>query len=159
MNTTISKDKITLLSKKGMKEIKREIVLLENDRQKVLKSIRELDKAQGRDDSLSRIEMLAELDIINSKIDDKKLVLSTSKLLPNKRSQFRVAIGSVVDLIDKHGHFFRFKIVDSIEADPSDGRISTLSPLGQNLIGKSLQDTVEWGSGSRLNSFQLVRIT
>ena len=159
MNTTISKDKITLLSKKGMKEIKREIVLLENDRQKVLKSIRELDKAQGRDDSLSRIEMLAELDIINSKIDDKKLVLSTSKLLPNKRSQFRVAIGSVVDLIDKHGHFFRFKIVDSIEADPSEGRISTLSPLGQNLIGKSLQDTVEWGSGSRLNSFQLVRIT
>jgi transcription elongation factor GreA len=159
MNTTISKDKITLLSKKGMKELKREIVLLENDKQKVLKSIRELDKTQGRDERLSRIEMLAELDIIDSKIDDKKLVLSTSKLLPKKRSQLSVAIGSVVDLIDKHGHFFRFKLVDSIEADPSDGRISTLSPLGQNLIGKSLQDTVEWGKGNRVNSFQLVRIT
>ena len=159
MNTTISKDKITLLSKKGMKELKREIVLLENDKQKVLKSIRELDKTQGRDERLSRIEMLAELDIIDSKIDDKKLVLSTSKLLPKKRSQLRVAIGSVVDLIDKHGHFFRFKLVDSVEADPSDGRISTLSPLGQNLIGKSLKDTVEWGNGNRVNSFQLVRIT
>jgi transcription elongation factor GreA len=159
MNTTISKDKITLLSKKGMKELKREIVLLENDKQKVLKSIRELDKTMGRDERLSRIEMLAELDIIDSKIEDKKLVLSTSKLLPKKRSQLRVAIGSVVDLIDKHGHFFRFKLVDSIEADPSDGRISTLSPLGQNLIGKSLKDTVEWGSGNRLSSFQLVRIT
>jgi transcription elongation factor GreA len=159
MNTTISKDKITLLSKKGMKELKREIVLLENDKQKVLKSIRELDKTQGRDERLSRIEMLAELDIIDSKIDDKKLVLSTSKLLPKKRSQLSVAIGSVVDLIDKHGHFFRFKLVDSIEADPSDGRISTLSPLGQNLIGKSLQDNVEWGKGNRVNSFQLVRIT
>ena len=142
-----------------MKELKREIVLLENDKQKVLKSIRELDKTQGRDERLSRIEMLAELDIIDSKIDDKKLVLSTSKLLPKKRSQLRVAIGSVVDLIDKHGHFFRFKLVDSVEADPSDGRISTLSPLGQNLIGKSLKDTVEWGNGNRVNSFQLVRIT
>lgn len=159
MNTTISKDKITLLSKKGMKELKKEIVLLENDKQKVLKSIRELDKTQGRDERLSRIERLAELDIIDSKIDDKKLVLSTSKLLPKKRSQLQVAIGSVVDLIDKHGHFFRFKLVDSIEADPSDGRISTLSPLGQNLIGKSLQDTVEWGKGNRINRFQLVRIT
>jgi transcription elongation factor GreA len=159
MNTTISKDKITLLSKKGMKEIKREIVQLENDRQKVLKSLRELDKTQGRDERLSRIEMVAELDIIESKIDDKKLILSTSKLLPRKRSQIRVAIGSVVDLIDKSGHFFRFKLVDSIEADPSDGRISTLSPLGQNLIGKSLKDTVEWGSGKKTNHFQLVRIT
>jgi transcription elongation factor GreA len=159
MNTTISKDKITLLSKKGMKELKKEIVLLENDKQKILKSLRELDKTQGRDERLIRIEMLAELDIIDSKIDDKKLVLSTAKLLPKKRSQLRVAIGSVVDLIDKHGHFFRFKLVNSIEADPSDGRISTLSPLGQNLIGKSLQDTVEWGNGIRINSFQLVRIT
>ncbi|MCX6728690.1 MAG: GreA/GreB family elongation factor [Candidatus Saccharibacteria bacterium] len=159
MNTTISKDKITFLSKKGIKELKKEIILLENDKQKVLKSLRELDKTQGRDERLSRIEMLAELDIIDSKIDDKKLILSTSKLLPKKRSQLRVAIGSVVDLIDKRGHLFQFKIVDSIEADPSDGRISTLSPLGQNLIGKSLKDTVEWGNGKRINRFKLVRIT
>jgi transcription elongation factor GreA len=159
MNTTISKEKITLLSKKGMKEIKREIVQLDNDKQKVLRSLRELDKTQGRDERLTRIEMLADLDIIESKIDDKKLILSTSKLLPKKRSQIRVAIGSVVDLIDKRGHFFRFKLVDSVEADPSDGRISTLSPLGQNLIGKSLKDTVEWGNGKRTNHFQLVRIT
>ncbi len=159
MNTTISKDKITLLTKKGMKEFKREIVQLENDKQRVLKSLRDLDKTMGRDERLSRIELLAELDIIDSKIDDKKLVLSTSKLLPKKRSQIRVAIGSVVDLIDRHGHFFRFKLVDSVEADPSDGRISTLSPLGKNLIGKSIKDTVEWGNGKRINQFQLVRIT
>jgi transcription elongation factor GreA len=159
MNTTISKDKITFLSKKGIKELKKEISQLENDKQKILRSLRELDKTQGRDERLSRIEMLAELDIIDSKIDDKKLVLSTSKLIPKKRSQLSVAIGSVVDLIDKHGHFFRFTIVDSVEADPSDGRISTLSPLGQNLIGKSLSDTVEWGRNNMVNSYKLVRIT
>ena len=90
----------------------------------------------GRDERLSRIEALADLDIIESKLDDKKMILSTSKLLPTKRTHFQVAIGSVVDLIDRRGHFFRFKIVNSVEADPSDGRISTLSPLGQNLLGK-----------------------
>lgn len=142
-----------------MKELKKGLFQLENDKQKILRSLRALDKTQGRDERLSRVEMLAELDIIDSKIADKQLILSTSKLLPKKRSQLRVAIGSVVDLIDKHGHFFRFTIVDSIEANPSDGRISTLSPLGQNLIGKSLRDTVEWGRGSRINSYRLVRIT
>ena len=48
MNTTISKDKITLLTKKGMKEFKREIVQLENDKQRVLKSLRDLDKTIDR---------------------------------------------------------------------------------------------------------------
>lgn len=142
-----------------MKELKKDIKQLENDKQGVLQSLRELDKTLGRDERLNRIEMLAELDIIESKIDDKKLILSTSRLLPTKRTHLQVVIGSVVDLIDKHGHFFRFTIVNSVEADPSDGRISTLSPLGQNLIGKTLSDTVEWGSSKGKNSFQLVRIT
>ena len=159
MNTTISKDKITLLSKKGMKELKKNIIQLENDKQNVLQSLRELDKTMGRDERLSRIEALADLDIIESKLDDKKMILSTSKLLPTKRTHFQVAIGSVVDLIDRRGHFFRFKIVNSVEADPSDGRISTLSPLGQNLLGKTVKDTVRWGSGNTTNYYQLVRIT
>lgn len=142
-----------------MKELKKDIIQLENDKQKVLQSLRELDKTLGRDERLSRIEMLAELDIIESKIDDEKLILSTSRLLPTRRTHLQVVIGSVVDLIDKHGHFFRFTIVNSVEANPSDGRISTLSPLGQNLIGKTLSETVEWGSSKGINSFQLVRIT
>lgn len=158
MNTTITKDKITMLSKKGMKELKKSLIQLENDKQKVLKSLRESDKTLGREERFNRIEMLAELDIIESTIDDKKLILSTSQLIPKKRTHLQVAIGSVVDLIDKHGHFFRFTIVDSVEANPSDGRISTLSPLGQSLVGRTVQDIVQWGSGKGANYCQLVRI-
>jgi len=154
MNTTISEDKITLLSKKGMRELKKEIVQLENDKQKVLRSLHDLEKTFGHDERLNRIETLAELDIIESKLEDKRLILSTSKLLPKKRTQLRVAIGSVVDLIDKRGRFFRFTLVNSVEANPSDGRISTLSPLGKNLIGKTVKDTVKWGTGC----YQLLRI-
>jgi len=161
MHTTISREKITLLSKKGMKELKKNILQLENDKQKILQSIRELDKTLGHDERLSRIEMLADLDITESKLEDKKLILSTSRLIPTKRSHLQVMVGSVVDLIDKHGHFFRFTIVDSIEADPSDGRISTLSPLGRSLIGRTVRDIVEWGNGNseKTNYCQLVCIT
>jgi len=159
MKTTISQDKITLLSKKGIKELKKSIIQLENDKQGVLQSLHEIDRTQGRDERLNRIEMLADLDIIESQLDDKKLVLSNSRLLPTKRNQLQVAIGSVVDLIDKHGHFFRFTLVNSVEANPSDGRISTLSPLGQNLIGRTVRDVVEWGGDKNTNYCQLVRIT
>lgn len=157
MNTTIT-DKTILLSKKGMKELKKAIIQLEHDRQQELKSLRELDKTLDRDDRLSRIERLSNIESIESELTDKKLVLSIAKLLPTKRTRLQVAIGSVVDLIDKHGHLFRYTIVNSVEADPSDGRISTLSPLGQSLVGRTVRDIIEWGNGSKTNQFQLVRI-
>ncbi len=159
MNTTISRENVTLLSKKGMKEIKKEIVQLENDRQKILQSLREMDKTFGRDERFDRIETLESLDIVESKIEDKKLILSSSRLIPRKRTHLQVAIGSVVDLIDKRGRFFRFTLVNSVEADPSDGRISTLSPLGKNLIGKKTKDTIKWKYGGVVNCFRVVRIT
>lgn len=157
MNTTMT-DKTTLLSKKGMKEIKKEIIQLEHDRQKTLQSLREIDKTSGRDEHLSRIDKVYNLEVIEDELVDKKLILSTAKLLPSNRNRLQVAIGSVVDLIDKQGQLFRFKIVDSVEANPSDGRISTISPLGQNLIGKTIQDIIEWHNGLKTNRLLLVRI-
>lgn len=157
MNTTIT-EKTILLSKKGMKELKKAIIQLEHDRQKTLQQLRELDKTLGHDERLDRIEKLAILESIETEIDDKKLALANAKLLPSKRTRLQVAIGSVVDLIDKHGHMFRYTIVDSIEANPSDGRISTASPLGQSLIGRTVRDIVEWRNGNYFNRFQLVRI-
>ncbi len=158
MNTTIT-EKITLLSKKGMKELKKAIHQLEHDRKKAIQSLRELDKSLGHDERLDRVEKLASLESIESELDDKKMILSSSKLIPNKRTRLQVAIGSVVDLIDKHGHLFRYTIVDSIEANPSDGRISTASPLGRNLIGRTVKDIIMWGNGKRYNQYQLIRIS
>ncbi len=155
MNTTLI-DKTILLSKKGMKELKKKIAQLSHDRSRTLQTLRELDKSFGHEERLERIEKLSVLEGIESELADKKMILENAQILPTERTRLQVAIGSVVDLIDKHGHLFRYTIVDSIEADPSDGRISTLSPLGKNLIGKTVTETVKWGSGN--NWFKLVRI-
>jgi transcription elongation GreA/GreB family factor len=64
----------------------------------------------------------------------------------------------VVDLIDQQGRLFRYTLVDSIEANPSDGRISVVSPLGSHLVGKTVQDIVEWSTGKSDNTLRLVRI-
>lgn len=157
MNTTVT-DKTILLSKKGMKELKKAVIQLEHEWQKTLQSLRELDKTLGHDERLERIEKLAALESIEAELDDKKLLLASAKLLPAKRTRLQVAIGSVVDLIDKHGHLFRYTIVDSIEANPSDGRISTASPLGQSLIGRTVRDIIELKNGKYFNQLQLVRI-
>lgn len=156
MNTVT--EKITLLSKKGMKELKRAISQLGHDRQKILRELHDQDKENDRDEKLERIDLVFRLEGIEAEIADKKLVLSTAKLMPSGRDRLRVTIGSIVDLVDTQGRLFRYKIVDSIEANPSDGRISYLSPLGKNLLNKTIRDIVEWGNGLRQNQLQLIRI-
>ena len=107
---------------------------------------------------MARIERLASLEAIEAEIADKKTIITTAKLLPTRHSRLRVAIGSVVELIDKSGHQFKYTLVDSIEANPSDGRISTASPLGSSLLGRTVQDIILWGNGQKLHQLQLVRI-
>lgn len=154
MNTT----ETIFLSKKGMKELKKQIARLERDRQEALQSLREIDRAEGHDERLERAEKLAHIEVIESELVDKKQALANAKQLPRKRDTLSVAIGSIVDLLDTSGRIVRYRIVDSLEADPSDGRISVKSPLGQRLLGKQIQDIVEWSNGLHTSRFRLVSI-
>lgn len=155
MNTTTT----VYLSKQGMKELRKRVRHLEHNLASATNELRELDKTEKRDERLALIEKLAELEAIETELNEKKQLLSEAKLLPRKRDALKVALGSVVELIDQQGRLMRYTIVDSIEANPSDGRISILSPLGQSLIGKTAQQTIEWTTKHlQTNRLQLVRI-
>ncbi len=147
------------LSRKGMKELKKEVSRLERDRQEAIVMLHELDRIDNHEERLKRSERLAQLEILESELADKKLTLEGAKLLPRRRDALKVAIGSVVDLLDTNGRIIRYTIVESIEANPSDGRISTKSPLGRNLLGKQIQEIVVWSVGAHTNRLQLIVIT
>lgn len=154
MNTTT-----IYLSKQGIKELRKRISQLERDQAKVIIELRELDKSDKRDERMTLIERLATLETIESDLQESKQLLSEAKQLPRKRDAIRVALGSVVELVDQQGRLMRYTLVNSIEANPSDGRISIVSPLGQSLIGKTVQQTVEWTTKRfQTNRLQLIRI-
>lgn len=163
MNTTTtmkqSEQKNILLSKKGMKELRKAIVQLEHDLQAIRRNLRESDKTSSHDDRYERNERLLRLEALETELAEKQQILSKAKLIPSKRARMKVAIGSVVHLIDEQGRLIRYTLVESIEANPSDGRISAASPLGSTLIGKTVQDMIEWGNGLHRTSLQLVKIT
>lgn len=148
----------TLLSKKGMKELKKSIARLERRQAQAIANLHDLDKIDTHEQRLARVERLAQLEIIESELADKQMILRRSKLFPRKRDALKVALGSVVELIDRQGRMVRYTIVDSIEANPSDGRISIQSPLGQTLLGKTIRETIQWGSDVRTRQMQLVAI-
>jgi transcription elongation factor GreA len=151
--------KTLYLSKKGMKELKKSIAQLERDLQKSRLDLRELDKSTAREERMIYSEKIGQLEIIESDLLEKGTQIPHVKLLPRKRDAMKVALGSVVDLIDSTGRLVRYQIVDSLEANPSDGRISADSPLGQTLVGRTIKDTIEWGRGLKTQQFKLVAIS
>lgn len=154
MNT----EKTFYLSKKGIKELKKVISRLERDQKKIIHELRDLDHIDTHDERLARIEKLARLDIVESQLAERRQLLASAKQFPRKRDALVVAMGSVVDMIDTSGRMISYTIVDTIEANPSDGRISVKSPLGKNLLGKTINDTIQWGAGLKAKKVQLVRI-
>lgn len=159
MQTADIKQSTILLSKKGMKELKKAVSKLERQQKQIIADLRDLDKTDGHDQRLARIEKLAELETVESQLMDKQTYLANAKLFPRKRDAIRVAIGSVVELIDANGRILQYQLVDSIEANPSDGRISANSPLGQTLLGRTIKETIEWGNKLHPSQFTLVRIS
>lgn len=154
----MNSQKTIYLSKKGMKELKKAVSRLEHEIKDAHIKLRDIDKTDGHDERFARSEMMATIEVLESELDEKRRTLAQAKLFPRKRDAIKVAIGSVVDLIDTNGRLIRYTIVESIEADPSDGRISIKSPLGQNLVGKQIHDVVEWSTGLRTNRLRLVGI-
>ncbi len=157
MNTTMTTEAI-YLSKKGMKELKKAIEQLERDRHQVIMDLHEQDKIDNHDERLARIEKLAQLDAIDTELSTKQDLLAKAQPYPKTNSRY-VNIGSVVEMITGNGRKVVYTIVDSIEADPSDGRISAKSPLGQSLLGKTISDTINWSAGRMKTTFHLTRIS
>ena len=82
-----------------------------------------------------------------------------AKPLPRKRDRLKIAIGSVVDLVDQQGKIFRYTLVHSLEANPLDGRISVDSPLGKSLLNHKKSETVSWKNGLTTKQLQVVKIS
>ncbi len=154
----IDSHKTIYLSKKGMKELKKRMARLERDHKEAIARLKEIEKTDGHEERLARATQFAIIDIIESELADTKMILKDAVLTARKRDALKVAIGSVVDLIDTHGRIVRYRLVESIEANPSDGRISIKSPLGKNLLGKQIRDIVEWTATLGTKRLQLVAI-
>ena len=71
-----------------------------------------------------------------------------------------VAYGSIVVLVDlDRDEEVTYKLVTSEESDPDKGQISTLSPIGQGLMGKEEGDEVKIKTPQGWRSFEIKRLT
>jgi transcription elongation factor GreA len=71
----------------------------------------------------------------------------------------RVAYGSTVTLFDlEKEEKVTYKLLSSEESDPENGTISTVSPIGQALMGKEEGDEVKVKTPTGMRSFEISRL-
>jgi Transcription elongation factor len=146
---------VTYLSKSGMRKLKLQISKLERDVKRLAHELRNLGKSAKKEDCFEKIELLSQLTAVKSDLAEKRSCLKKAKLLVKNGKSGKVSLGSFVELLDRTtGRIFKFTVVESIETDPSNGKISVDSPLGRNLIGKQVRDVVNWVVG--VNSMQML---
>jgi transcription elongation factor GreA len=137
--------KDVILTPEGLENLKKEIEHLSTTkRREVAERIKEarefgdISENSEYDDAKNEQAMLeARIAQLEDKLRSAQ-VIDASELDTNV-----VRVGSLVSGEDEKGKSFRYTIVGSTEADPTNGRLSNESPVGKALVGRKRGDTVK----------------
>ena len=136
VNLTREGEKKLRLELKELKEVKRPIVL------------ESLQEARRKGDLSENAEYDAakeEKAFLESRIQQVETMIRTARIVDNLSIDTDKAyIGARVELVDLDSDDpLHYILVDEIEADFAQRKISTKSPIGQALLGKGVDDEVE----------------
>ena len=131
------------LTKEGLRKLREEY--------EKLKKIK-LEKQKGEsptflhseDLNLEYVAFKEDMSFLEARLNELEHVLKNYQLisLPPKEKQDTVQIGATVTLEEKDGSLNEFMIVGTMEANPSEGKISWRCPVGKALLGKKVGDEV-----------------
>lgn len=99
-----------------------------------------------------------EQSLVEGRILTVEAILNSAQIIDNDGGNDMVTVGSRVTVQEEGYEPETFHIVGSPEADPSQGRISNESPLGQALLGKAVDETVEFSTPGGVASFTILAI-
>ncbi|KXK02859.1 MAG: GreA/GreB family elongation factor [Acidobacteria bacterium OLB17] len=149
-----------------MEEIKKKLQaeLDELEQELHFKLPKEIQKAREFGDLRENAEYKAAMErqsIVQARIAQIRQRMSEVESIDlSKIPQDRVAYGSLVVLFDlDKEEKISYKLVTSEESDPDNGCISTLSPIGQALMGREEGDEVKVKTPTGWRNFEISRLT
>lgn len=131
-----------IVTKTGFKKLNDQMDLLRERRAKLIIDLEEarLDGDLAENSAYHQIrETVA---IVDQQIDELIEKLSNVDIADDNGGGNVVNIGSKI-VVDVSGEKKELEIVGNGESDPLAGRISCESPIGSNLMGKKMGDTIE----------------
>jgi transcription elongation factor GreA len=133
-----------LLTAQGLEKIQRELSNLKERRKQVAERIRNAREYGDLAENSEYEDAKNEQSFVEGRILELEGMLKRSKLVARNgaNASDKVEMGSTV-VLKWDGQILEYTIVSSSESDPSAGKISSESPIGYSLLGKTKGETVE----------------
>lgn len=150
--------KQTILTQEGFNRLQQELADLKEKQARLISEIEEVAQPdESGEDSLAT-QLKEELELVINKIEKIEIALETAKVINGKGAKGKISIGSRVKIKISGNSTKIFDIVSDLESDPSQNKISDTSPLGQALLGKKVNDTVNVEAPVGKISYKIVEI-
>lgn len=151
------------LTPEGYEQLQKELNFLSTTRRvEIADRIRE-SKGHGEfaEDNTELEEAKKEQGIVEGRIMELKAILATAEVLSPEDVPLRtVGIGSLVTLRNKRNKAeFTILLVNSVEADPDNDKISSASPLGAALLGAKKGDVVRVEAPGGTTSYEVLKVS
>jgi transcription elongation factor GreA len=147
------------LTQSGVDELKQERDGLISQRSGIAERIKEARELGDLSENAEYQSAREEQDRLEARISELEHILQNVQVIKIAKSNGKVRLGSAVKLESDSGKAEQFQIVGTIEADPLNGKISDESPIGQALIGKEKDDTVEIKLGKQVTKYKVVEVS
>lgn len=133
------------LTLEGLEELKAELKELKEV--KLPKVIARVASAREQGDLSENADYHSakeEQNFVETRISEIEDIISRAEVVKDGKDKSKISIGSRVELSmqGKAGKTFTYEIVGEFEADPEEGKISSVSPLGKALLGKKKGESV-----------------
>ena len=131
------------VTKKGLEKLKKEYQDLKNI--KAAKTEGESPRLLHSEDlNPEYLSFIEDISFLETRIAELDHILKNVEIikLPPKKKRKLVDLGAIVTLEEPSGQINEFMIVGTLEANPSEGKISSDSPVGKLLLGHKTGDEV-----------------
>ena len=134
----------TFLTKEGYEKLQQELDFLRKDRrQEVAARLREASDGEDLVENAEYEAAKNEQAFVEGRIKELKVLLATAKIIREGGTSGLIQVGSKVTILEEGSDKKEsFIIVGAAEANPSEGKISNESPLGDALLDHKKNDVV-----------------
>jgi transcription elongation factor GreA len=135
----------TYLSKEGLKKLQSELEHLRTVRRHdVAEEIQQSRERGGTVSNAEYEEAKNELAFTEGRILTLDNLINNAVIIEESQgARETVEVGATVTVQNYEGQVYQYTITGSAEADPSQGRISNVSPIGKSLLGKRVGAVTE----------------
>ena len=148
------------LSREGMEKLRAELEYLRTVRRHdVAESIQQSRERGGTVSNAEYEDAKNELAFTEGRILTlDNLIYNAEIIEENRGPRDTVDVGATVTVQNPEGQTHQYTITGSAEADPAQGKISNVSPIGKSLLGKKVNEVAEVSAPSGQIKLEILAI-